>query len=104
MLGWRDLPPREEMEVEAANFNAWTRKRYLDQGKKHSYFIYDDIPYIDTLMKDPGLNLLRKSNAFKEWFVTYKPSDYKTILDEYLSPRRHQHEIEVAKAENGKAT
>ncbi|KAL5620921.1 hypothetical protein FOBRF1_004167 [Fusarium oxysporum] len=104
MLGWRDLPPREEMEAEAANFNAWTRKRYLDQGKKHSYFIYDYIPYIDTLMKDLGLNPFRKSNVFEEWFVRYKPSDYKTILDEYMSLRRHQHEIEGTKAENGKAT
>ncbi|KAF5564995.1 hypothetical protein FNAPI_1880 [Fusarium napiforme] len=104
MLGWRDLPPREEMEVEAANFNAWTRKRYLEQGKKHSYFIYDYIPYIDTLMKDLGLNPFRKNNVFEEWFVRYKPSDYKTILDEYLSLRRHQHEIEGAKGENGKAT
>nr|ART35007.1 putative monooxygenase [Fusarium bulbicola] len=104
MLGWRDLPPREEMEAEAANFNAWTRKRYLEQGKKHSYFIYDYIPYIDTLVKDLGLNPFRKSNVFEEWFVRYKPSDYKTILDEYLSLRRHQHEIESAKAENGKAT
>ena len=44
MLGWRDLPSQEEMETEAATFNAWTRKRYLEQGKKHSYFIYDYLP------------------------------------------------------------
>ncbi|KAF5629965.1 uncharacterized protein FTJAE_8335 [Fusarium tjaetaba] len=103
MLGWRDLPAREEMEVEAGNLNACTRKRYLEQGKKHSYFIYDYIAYIDTPMKDLGLNPFRKSNVFKEWFVRYKPSDYKTILDEYLSLRRHRQEIEGAKGENGKA-
>ncbi|KAF1841193.1 cofactor FMO1 enzyme is FAD [Cucurbitaria berberidis CBS 394.84] len=90
MLGWRDLPPREEMEFEAATFNAWTRKRYLEQGKKHSYFIYDYIPYIDTLMKDLGLNPFRKSNVFEEWFVRYKPSDYSTILDEYRNIRHLQ--------------
>ncbi|EAT86504.1 hypothetical protein SNOG_06673 [Parastagonospora nodorum SN15] len=44
MLGLRDLPPKEEMEFEAATFNAWTRKRYLEQCRKHSYFIYDYIP------------------------------------------------------------
>lgn len=44
MLGWRDLPSQEEMEMEAATFNAWTRKRYLEQGKKHAYFIYDYLP------------------------------------------------------------
>ncbi len=44
MLGWRELPSRKDMEFEAATFNAWTRKRYLEQGRKHSYFIYDYIP------------------------------------------------------------
>ena len=41
MLGWFELPYREGMEQEAATFNAWTRKRYLEQGKKQTYFIYD---------------------------------------------------------------
>jgi hypothetical protein len=41
MLGYLDVPSQEEMELEAATFNAWTRKRYLEQGKKHAYFIYD---------------------------------------------------------------
>lgn len=51
MLGWRDLPGQEEMEMEAATFNAWTRKRYLEQGKKHAYFIYDYLPVnIDFLL------------------------------------------------------
>lgn len=110
MLGWRDLPSRDEMEFEAATFNAWTRKRYLEQGKKHSYFIYDYIPvccqflldlvkglglissiqYIDTLMKDLGLNPFRKSSVFEEWFVRYKPSDYSTILDEYRNIRQER--------------
>jgi hypothetical protein len=41
--GWMEVPGQEEMELEAATFNAWTRKRYIEQGKKHSYFIYDYI-------------------------------------------------------------
>jgi hypothetical protein len=44
MLGLRDLPQQGEMEMEVATFNAWTRKRYLEQGKKHAYLIYDYIP------------------------------------------------------------
>ena len=36
-------------------------------------------------MKDLGLNPFRKSSVFEEWFVRYKPSDYRTILDEYRS-------------------
>ena len=41
MLGMIDLPPREEMEEEIAVWNAWTRKRYLEMGRKHAYSIYD---------------------------------------------------------------
>ncbi len=41
MLGWLELPNQNEMEQECATFNAWTRKRYLEQGKKHAYLIYD---------------------------------------------------------------
>lgn len=41
MLGWLELPGQEAMEQESATFNAWARKRYLEQGKKHAYFIYD---------------------------------------------------------------
>jgi len=55
MLGWRDLPSQEDMETEAATFNAWTRKRYLEQGKKHAYFIYD---YLPVRARDP-LNGMR---------------------------------------------
>jgi dimethylaniline monooxygenase (N-oxide forming) len=38
-------------------------------------------------MKDLGLNPFRKSSVFEEWFVRYKPSDYRTILDEYRNIR-----------------
>ena len=41
MLGKIDVPSEEEMEVEVATWNAWSRKRYLEQGRKHAYAIYD---------------------------------------------------------------
>jgi hypothetical protein len=41
MLGKLDLPSQEEMEEEVAVWNAWSRKRYLEQGRKHAYAIYD---------------------------------------------------------------
>ncbi|WEW58623.1 FAD-dependent monooxygenase dep4 [Emydomyces testavorans] len=91
--GWLALPSQDDMELEAATFNAWTRKRYLEQGRKHSYFIYDYLSYIDTLMRDLGLNPHRKSNILAEMFVPYRPSDYRGLIDEYLAGR--------AKAVNG---
>ena len=41
MLGRLDLPSQETMEEEVATWNVWTRKRYLAQGQKHAYAIYD---------------------------------------------------------------
>lgn len=41
MLGMIDAPDRDEQELEIATWNAWTRKRYLEQGRKHAYSIYD---------------------------------------------------------------
>lgn len=41
MLGRLDVPDAETMEEEVATWNVWTRKRYLAQGQKHAYAIYD---------------------------------------------------------------
>lgn len=41
MLGLVELPARPDMEREVAEWNVWTRKRYLAQGRKHAYAIYD---------------------------------------------------------------
>lgn len=41
MLGRLDLPDQDSMEEEVATWNVWTRKRYLAQGQKHAYAIYD---------------------------------------------------------------
>jgi len=41
LLGHLELPSQEEMNQEVATFNVWTRKRYLAQGRKHAYAIFD---------------------------------------------------------------
>jgi hypothetical protein len=41
LLGLHDVPSLPEMEKEVAEWNIWTGKRYLTQGRKHSYGIYD---------------------------------------------------------------
>ena len=35
------VPSLEAMQKEVALWNSWTKKRYLAQGKKHAYAIYD---------------------------------------------------------------
>lgn len=46
-------------------------------------------------MKDLGLKPFRKSSVFDEWFVRYKPSDYRTILVEYRNIRHLQLKCEL---------
>lgn len=44
LLGEIDLPSEAEMRREIAEWNAWTRKRYLSQGQKFPYSLYDFLP------------------------------------------------------------
>ena len=44
LIGELDLPPRVTMAREIAEWNAWTRKRYLSQGQKFPYSLYDFLP------------------------------------------------------------
>ena len=44
LLGELDLPDRDTMAREIAEWNAWTRKRYLSQGQKFPYSLYDFLP------------------------------------------------------------
>jgi hypothetical protein len=44
LLGLNEVPSQVEMEVEVATWRAWCRKRYLAQGRKHAYAIFDFIP------------------------------------------------------------
>jgi hypothetical protein len=44
MLGMTELPSQQLMEKEVAEWNVWSRKRYLAQGRKHAYAIYDFFP------------------------------------------------------------
>ena len=44
LLGELDLPDYDTMAREIAEWNAWTRKRYLGQGQKFPYSLYDFLP------------------------------------------------------------
>ncbi|KAL9613791.1 MAG: hypothetical protein Q9167_001682 [Letrouitia subvulpina] len=90
MLGRLNPPSQAEMEEEVAVWNAWTRKRYLEQGRKHAYSIYDYLAYIDCLAKDLGIKTARKSNPISEMFTSYRPSDYDGLIDEYLQASKRK--------------
>lgn len=42
--GELNLPGEDEMAKEIAEWNAWTRKRYISQGQKFPYSLYDFLP------------------------------------------------------------
>ncbi|KAF2811310.1 putative dimethylaniline monooxygenase [Mytilinidion resinicola] len=84
LLGELDLPDYDTMAKEVAEWNVWTAKRYLSQGQKHPYSLYDFLPYVDTLCKDLGINSRRKGSFYGEIFSPYKPEDFNGFIDEYL--------------------
>ncbi|RYP71303.1 hypothetical protein DL771_004880 [Monosporascus sp. 5C6A] len=88
LLGEIDLPDTDKMAKEVALWNAWTRKRYLNQGQKFPYSLYDFLPYIDSIFADLGLNSRRKSNVLAEVFSPYQPTDFNGFVDEYLASRK----------------
>lgn len=44
LLGEIDLPDEATMTREIAEWNVWTRKRYISQGQKFPYCIFDFLP------------------------------------------------------------
>ncbi|KAI0430712.1 hypothetical protein F5Y09DRAFT_307054 [Xylaria sp. FL1042] len=87
LLGEIELPGVDTMAKEVSLWNTWTRKRYLGQGQKHTYSLYDFIPYIDSVFEDLKLDSHRKSNFLSELFSPYEPQDFNGFVDEYLRAR-----------------
>lgn len=50
LLNLIDVPAQEVMEKEVAEWNVWTRKRYLAQGRKHAYAIFDFLSVSNGLL------------------------------------------------------
>ncbi|ORY69608.1 cofactor FMO1 FAD enzyme [Pseudomassariella vexata] len=83
LLGLNDIPNQADMEQEVAEWNVWSRKRYLVQGRKHAYAIYDFLSYIDTLLGDLGVDPPRKGNLVEELFLPVYPRDYRGLIDDF---------------------
>ncbi|KAI1196931.1 hypothetical protein F5X97DRAFT_199706 [Nemania serpens] len=84
LLGDIELPDADTMATEVSLWNTWTRKRYLRQGLKHTYSLYDFLSYVDSIFKDLKLDSRRKSNFISEFLSPYEPQDFNGFVDEYL--------------------
>ncbi|KUL87847.1 hypothetical protein ZTR_03153 [Talaromyces verruculosus] len=69
LLGHISLPDSDTMVREIAEWNAWIRNRYLSQGQKFPYSLYDFLP----------------SNPVAEIFSPYRPEDFNGFIDEYFA-------------------
>ncbi|KAI0451163.1 hypothetical protein F5B21DRAFT_487898 [Xylaria acuta] len=87
LLGEVELPDVDTMAKEVSLWNTWTRKRYLNQGQKHTYSLYDFLSYIDSIFEDLKLDSHRKSNFISELLSPYEPQDFNGFVDEYLRTR-----------------
>ncbi|KAI1323179.1 flavin-binding monooxygenase-like family protein [Xylariaceae sp. FL0255] len=90
LLGEVSLPSEECMLKEVAQWNAWTRKRYLGVGERYPYALFDWIPYLDRLLGDLGIRTQRKSGVFANFLAPHGPADYSGVLEEYISVRKRQ--------------
>ncbi|KAH6653098.1 hypothetical protein BKA67DRAFT_518736 [Truncatella angustata] len=99
LMGLHDLPSQQKMEQEVAEWNAWSRKRYVAQGKKHAYAIYDFLPYIDTLLRDLGVNPDRKKFSLTSLFTPAYPSEYRGIANEFRRAMAKKHRLTMPAAD-----
>lgn len=88
LLGEVRLPSEPDMIREIAEWNAWTRKRYLGVGEKYPYALFDWISYLDRLLRDLKIEHQRKNNLLADFFTPYGPHCYEGILDEYITKRK----------------
>lgn len=88
MLGGLEVPSEDAMAQEVAEWNAWTRKRYLGVGERYPYALFDWIPYLDRLLSDLGVKSQRKKGWLANFLEPHGPHDYADVVKEYMWARR----------------
>lgn len=59
-------------------------------ASKYPDLVFDSIPYVDTLLRDLGLDPHRKNSWRKELFENYRPRDYEGIVEEWRTASRSE--------------
>lgn len=100
LLGEVDTPSEEAMTQEVAEWNAWTRKRYVGVGERYPYALFDWIPYLDRLLHGLGVKCQRKKGMFANLFEPHGPHDYTGVVDEYMAVRKERPEMKESETGN----
>lgn len=77
------LPLRESRQANIALVTAWCRRRYLSNGEKGNWMVFELIKYTDRLLEEVGLSSHRKG-WFADLFVPCVASDLSGLKDEYV--------------------
>jgi hypothetical protein len=89
----REATSQEQIIREIMMHTQWGKWRYpCGYGASLPDFVFEGIPYVDMLLKDVGIENMRKGSFLKELVSAYTPEDYNGVLEEY----RQKHGI-VAK-------
>lgn len=56
-------------------------------GERYGEYVFDHLPYLDSLMQDLGLQWRRKSTLWKEWFEPYGVMEYKGLVEEWMQSK-----------------
>lgn len=74
---------------ETALFQRFTQHRApYGHGAFYPDLIFEQIPYLDVLLNDLGLETRRKKNVFRELFEPYSQLDYQNIVLDWVRKNR----------------
>ncbi|KAL3424133.1 flavin-binding monooxygenase-like protein [Phlyctema vagabunda] len=82
------LPSQGEAEWQALVQNRFYRWRApMGLGSKSTDMVFETLPFVDTMLRDLGLNTVRKG-GWREIFDCYGVKDYIGIVQEWLTKER----------------
>jgi hypothetical protein len=73
------------LEWETSLHSEFGRFRYpAGFGRRNPDFVFDALPYVDLLLRDLGVDAVRKRALWKRCFVPYGMEDYRGLVAEWL--------------------
>jgi dimethylaniline monooxygenase (N-oxide forming) len=83
--GQVQLPGAETMRAQVEEHRAWARAWMPSTPSRASLVLLHQIHFHDGLLKDLGLQHLRKPNALAELFMPYEPADYDGVVKNHAA-------------------
>jgi hypothetical protein len=84
------FPSEGDLEWSTAVHTQFCKWRYAGGfGRRNPDFVFDAVPYIDTLLNDLGIRPYRKAGFVDEVFGSYGPEDYRGLIAEWLDVNAH---------------